>query len=133
MVLRARQGRRDAATEWFDGRIFEIWTDESDGKLSVTSPPKGGPPRGPLIRFVLAVAQHVTVQASAHTIRAAVRRRPSANYRKNVAECVRLARLSRSIEQRNILFEMARTWKELADNAARLEKIETKKEKDDAA
>ena len=58
---------------------------------------------------------------------------PSANYRKNVAECVRLARLSRSVEQRNILFEMARTWKELADNAARLEKIETKKEKDDAA
>ena len=58
---------------------------------------------------------------------------PSANYRKNVAECVRLARLSRSVEQRNILFEMARTWKELADNAARLEKIETKNEKDDAA
>ena len=57
----------------------------------------------------------------------------SAEYRQKAAECVRLARLSRSVEQRNIVFEMARTWHELAENAARLEQIDSKRKRDDAA
>lgn len=57
----------------------------------------------------------------------------SAECRQNAAECVRLARLSRSVEQRNIVFEMARTWQELAENAARLETIEFRRKRDAAA
>jgi len=57
----------------------------------------------------------------------------SAEYRQQAADCVRLAQLSRSVEQRNIVFEIARTWQELAENAARLEKIESRRKWDAAA
>ena len=46
---------------------------------------------------------------------------PSADYRQNAAECLHLARSARSVEQRNILSEMARTWATLADQAEQLE------------
>jgi hypothetical protein len=38
-----------------------------------------------------------------------------------------MAKLAQSVEQRNILCEMAQTWQELAEHAARLEKIESEK------
>jgi hypothetical protein len=38
-----------------------------------------------------------------------------------------------SVEQRNILCEMAQTWQEIAEHAARLEKAETKNKKPNAA
>jgi len=60
MRLRARQARRDPAREWLFGRLFEIWTNSFGGKLAVTTPPGGGPPRGPLVRFVLAVLTPLT-------------------------------------------------------------------------
>jgi hypothetical protein len=51
----------------------------------------------------------------------------AAECRQNAAECIRLAKLATSVEQRNILCEMAQTWQELAEHAARLEKIESEK------
>jgi hypothetical protein len=53
--------------------------------------------------------------------------------RPHVGQRRRVARLSRSVEQRNIVFEMARTWHELAENAARLEQIESKRKRNAAA
>jgi hypothetical protein len=57
----------------------------------------------------------------------------AAECRQNAAECIRLAKLAQSVEQKNILCEMAQTWEDLAQGAARLEKIETKNKKDNAA
>jgi hypothetical protein len=51
----------------------------------------------------------------------------AAECRQNAAECIRMAKLAQSVEQRNILCEMAQTWQELAEHAARLEKIESEK------
>ena len=45
----------------------------------------------------------------------------SADYRQNAAECLRLARSARSVEQKNILTEMAQTWAILAEQADLLE------------
>jgi hypothetical protein len=53
--------------------------------------------------------------------------------RQNAAECIRLAKLATSVEQKNILCEMAQTWEDLGQGAARLEKIEFKNKKDNAA
>ena len=53
----------------------------------------------------------------------------AAECRQNAAECIRLAKLATSVEQRNILCEMAQTWQEIAEHAARLEKTETKNKK----
>ena len=57
----------------------------------------------------------------------------AAECRQNAAECIRLAKLATSVEQRNILCEMAQTWQEIAEHAARLEKAETKNKKPNAA
>ena len=53
----------------------------------------------------------------------------AAECHQNAAECVRMAKLAQSVEQRSILFEMAQTWQELAEHAARLEKIEANRKK----
>jgi hypothetical protein len=58
--LGARQGRRDPAREWLFARLFEIWTDCFHGKLAVSTPARGSP-RGPLIRFILAVLRPLTL------------------------------------------------------------------------
>ena len=60
MRLRARQGRRDPARDWLIERLFDIWTDCFGAKLAVTTPPSGGQPRGPLIRFIHAVLTPLT-------------------------------------------------------------------------
>ena len=60
MRLRARQGRRDPARDWLVERLFDIWVDCFGGKLAVTTPPVGGPPRGPLVRFIPAVLTPLT-------------------------------------------------------------------------
>jgi hypothetical protein len=57
----------------------------------------------------------------------------AAECQQNAAECIRLAQLARSIDQRNLLCDMAQTWQELAEKAARLEKIDAKRTRDDAA
>ena len=61
MRLRARQGRRDPARDWLIERLFDIWTDCFGAKLAVTTPPSGGQPRGPLIRFIHAVLTPLTL------------------------------------------------------------------------
>ena len=53
----------------------------------------------------------------------------AAECRQNAAECIRLAKLATSVEQKNILCEMAQTWEDLAQAAERLEKTETKNKK----
>jgi hypothetical protein len=50
----------------------------------------------------------------------------AADYRQNAAECLRLARSARSVEQKNILAEMAQTWQELAEQADQLEQRDAK-------
>ena len=57
----------------------------------------------------------------------------AAECHQNAAECIRLAKMAQSVEQRNILCEMAQTWQEIAEHAARLEKIDTKHKRDSAA
>ena len=52
----------------------------------------------------------------------------AADFRQNAAECLRLARLARSVEQKNILCEMAQTWVALAEQAAQLERQDPAKE-----
>ena len=74
-LAHAMRGRSDPATEWFYERLFAIWTDEFGGKFRTTQPVDGSPPIGPLVDFVLAVAQHVMEPLpSPHTIRDAMRR-----------------------------------------------------------
>ena len=58
--LSARQGRRDPAREWLFARLFKIWTDCFHGKLAVSTPARGSP-RGPLMRFILAVLAPLTL------------------------------------------------------------------------
>ena len=60
MRVRARQARRDPARDWLVERLFAIWTDCFGGKLAVTTPPGGGQPRGPLVRFILALLTPLT-------------------------------------------------------------------------
>ena len=50
----------------------------------------------------------------------------AAHYRQNAAECLRLARSARSVEQKNILVEMAKTWAGLAKQAERLDRGDAK-------
>jgi hypothetical protein len=57
----------------------------------------------------------------------------AAECQQNAAECIRLAQLAQSVDQRNILCEMAQTWQDLAEKAAQLEKIEANRKRDDAA
>jgi len=45
-------------------------------------------------------------------------RMTAAECRKNADECVRLADAAKSLEQRNVLIEMALSWEMLAKNAA---------------
>ena len=46
---------------------------------------------------------------------------PSAECTKNAADCRSLARTAATKEQRDILFDLARTWETMAKHAARLE------------
>jgi len=50
----------------------------------------------------------------------------AADYRQNAAECLRLALSARSVEQKNILVEMAKTWAGLAKQAERLDRGDAK-------
>ena len=50
----------------------------------------------------------------------------AADYRQNAAECLRLALSARSVEQKNILVEMAKTWEGLAKQAERLDRGDAK-------
>jgi hypothetical protein len=75
MMVRSRQGRQDPARAWLYWRLFQIWSECFGGVLAVTVPPDGGPPSGPLVRFVLAVTADVLdPPATPYAIRSAVRR-----------------------------------------------------------
>ena len=69
MLLLARKGRRDPVRELFYWRVFGIWTDQLDGKLSASSTPTGGP----LVRFVRHIGALVGVIPSVSTVRALIK------------------------------------------------------------
>jgi hypothetical protein len=63
--------RRHPALPLLLWRLLGIWVDHFSGKLTVTDPPDGGAPRGPLVRFVLSATSDVLKPPiSPHTIRA---------------------------------------------------------------
>ena len=53
--------------------------------------------------------------------------RTGAEYRRNAAECLRLARAAQSVKERDILSEIAQTWATLADQAEQLEQLSADK------
>ena len=71
--LRSQQGQRNEARERLYMKLFAIWCSVG-GKLTMTTPRKG-PPRGPLIDFMLAVTGLVMdPPPTAASIRTALRR-----------------------------------------------------------
>jgi hypothetical protein len=67
--------RRDPARTLLLWRLLDIWVDHFGGTLTVSDPPGGGAPAGPLVRFVLAVTRGVLEPPiSPHTIRAYTRK-----------------------------------------------------------
>jgi hypothetical protein len=68
VLLQARQGRRDPEREWLFQNLFEIWVAHFAGRLTVSR-------RGPLVRFISAVFEHLLGESiSPETIRDAARR-----------------------------------------------------------
>jgi hypothetical protein len=59
ILMAAIEGRQDPARAWLTWRLLRIWKDCFGGKLTVTIPPDGSAPRGPLVDFVLAVTADV--------------------------------------------------------------------------
>jgi hypothetical protein len=59
-IRRANKGQGDQQREWLYHRLCGIWLDHFHGEtLTVTVPPWGGPPEGPLIEFVLAAMRQI--------------------------------------------------------------------------
>jgi hypothetical protein len=66
--------RRDPARALLLRRLLDIWVDHFGGKLTVTDPPGGGAPRGPLVRFVDAATSGILKPPiSPHTTKAYAR------------------------------------------------------------
>jgi hypothetical protein len=59
IMVRAHEHNRNPAHDWLYWRVLAIWTDCLDRKLAVSTPPKGGAPYGPLVRFFTAVVTPV--------------------------------------------------------------------------
>jgi hypothetical protein len=53
--------------------------------------------------------------------------RTAAEYGRNAAECLRLARVAQSVKERDILSEIAQTWATLAEQAEQLEQLNADK------
>jgi len=74
-ILREYRGHGDPAREYLFGCLFDVWRWHFGGTLTVTKPPLGGPPSGPLVNFITAVFKHVLGEdISPDTILEAVRR-----------------------------------------------------------
>jgi hypothetical protein len=59
-IRRANAGRRDPQREWLISRLCGVWLDNFGAPdLTVTVPPLGGAPRGPLIEFLLAAMRPI--------------------------------------------------------------------------
>ena len=73
VLVSAHQGGRDPEGGWLWGQLFEVWEKRFGGKVKVSV--RRGVPTGPLVRFVVAIFEHLLNQSiSPHTIQAAVRR-----------------------------------------------------------
>ena len=77
VLAHAYEGRRDPVHDWLMGRLLDIWTDVLGGNLAVSTPSRGGPPTGPLVRFMCAIAELVLEagRLSPFTVRTIVRAR----------------------------------------------------------
>jgi hypothetical protein len=58
-IRRANRGHKNVQREWLYHRLCGIWLDYFQGELTVTVPPWGGPPEGPLIEFMRAAMQQI--------------------------------------------------------------------------
>jgi hypothetical protein len=77
-LRRANAGRRDSQREWLISRLCGIWLyNFGASDLTVTNPALGGPPRGRLIKFLLAAMRQVIPRRklpSAETLRDLIKR-----------------------------------------------------------
>lgn len=63
-IRRANRGRKNAQHEFLISRLSGIWLNNFNGPdLTVTVPGKGGPPRGPLIAFLIATMRQIMPSA----------------------------------------------------------------------
>jgi hypothetical protein len=59
-IRRANKGQKNQQREWLYHRLCGIWLDNFHANnLTVTIPPWGGPPEGPLIEFMLAAMRQI--------------------------------------------------------------------------
>jgi hypothetical protein len=88
-IRRANKGQRNQQREWLYHRLCGIWLDHFHANdLTVTIPPWGGPPEGPLIEFMLATMRQIMppseLPKSTETLRYAIDR--ERKERNNVAQ-----------------------------------------------
>jgi hypothetical protein len=83
MLVAATGGRQNPARTWLLWRLGRIWKDHFGGKLTVTTPPDGSAPYGPLVDFVLAVTAGVLdPPATGGAVKYAVRPKPKKKRRR---------------------------------------------------
>lgn len=85
-IRRANKGQKNRQREWLYHRLCGIWLDHFHANdLTVTVPPWGGPPEGPLIEFMLAAMRQVIPRSelpkSTETLRYAIDREREARAR----------------------------------------------------
>jgi hypothetical protein len=76
-VLRAHHGRRNVQKAWLYGQLCHVWIWDFHGTLTVTIPPLGGAPGGPLIDFLLAALRQAVPKKklpNAYGLRKVIRR-----------------------------------------------------------
>ena len=74
ILARAYKGQRDPIHDWLVGQLLDTWTGALRGNLAVWDSPRGGPPQGPLVRFLQEVVSIVDEIPNAYTIQAIVKR-----------------------------------------------------------
>ena len=63
-IRRANAKRKDSQREWLVSRLCGIWLNNFNAPdLTVTVPPTGGPPRGPLIAFLITTMRQIMPSA----------------------------------------------------------------------
>jgi len=74
-VRRAHARRANVQHEWLYDKLCIVWLHDFHAPLTYSVPPRGGPPRGPLIAFILAAAGLVMSEPpSPETVRDAIDR-----------------------------------------------------------
>jgi hypothetical protein len=72
-MRRANARRANVQHEWLYDRLCTVWLYDFHARLTYSVPPRGGPPRGPLIAFILAAAGLVMSEPpSPETVRKAI-------------------------------------------------------------